>query len=89
MKVLLEIEDGFAKEIFSANSQKTPFEQKLEIKHFLQGYKDILPMVNTASTKEKLATTLLHVLVASYETCWVLGAIARLENDKGTVKVVE
>jgi len=89
MKVMLEIEDGFSKEIFSANEQGTEFEQKLEVKHFLQGYKDILPMVNTASTKEKLASTLLHVLIASYEVCWVLGAIARLENDKGTVKVVE
>lgn len=89
MKVLLEIEGGFVKEIFSANTEKSPFDQKLEIKHFLQGFKDILPIVNTASTKENLATTLLQVLTGADEVCWRLGAIARLENDKGTLKVVE
>jgi hypothetical protein len=81
LKVLLEIEGGFTKEIFNG--------EKAEVKLFLQGFKDIMPLINTASTKEEAIKSLLGVMAMSYDTSWVVGAIARLDNNKGNLKVVE
>lgn len=81
MKVLLEIDGGFTKEIFNGG--------KAEVKLFLQGFKDITPLINTASTKEEAIKSLLGVMAMSYDTSWVIGATARLDNNKGNLKVVE
>lgn len=81
MKVLLEIEGGFTKEIFNG--------EKAEVKLFLQGFKDIMPLINDSPNTKVGFKTLLGILLMSYDTSWVAGAIARLDNDKGNLKVVE
>lgn len=81
MKVLLEIQGGFTKEIFEG--------EKEQIKVFLQGFKEIMPLVNTATSKEEAVKTLLGVVVMAGDVAWMLGAIARLDNSQGKLKVVD
>ena len=45
MKVLLTLDGGFSKEIFNG--------EKAQVKTFLEGYKEVMPLINTASTKEE------------------------------------
>lgn len=81
MKVLLEIEGGFTKEIFEG--------KKEQVKVFLQGFKEVMPLVNTATTKEEAVKSLLGVVVMAGDVSWMLGAMARLDNSQGKLKVVD
>lgn len=81
MKVLLTLDGGFSKEIFNG--------EKAQVKTFLEGYKEVTPLINTASTKEEAVKSLLSVVVMAGDVAWMLGAIARLDNDKGKLEVVE
>ena len=81
MKVMLVIEGGFTKTIFEG--------EKEQVKAFLQGFKEVMPLVNTATTKEDAVKTLLGVVVMAGDVAWMLGAIARLDNNQGKLEVVE
>ena len=81
MKVLLTLDGGFSKEIFNG--------EKAQVKTFLEGYKEVMPLINTASTKEDAVKTLLGVVVMAGDVAWMLGAIARLDNSQGKLEVVE
>ncbi len=81
MKVLLTLDGGFSKEIFSG--------EKAQVKAFLEGFKDVMPLINTASTKEEAVKSLLSVVVMAGDVAWMLGAMARLDNAVGKLEVVE
>lgn len=81
MKVLLTLDGGFSKEIFNG--------EKAQVKAFLEGFKDVMPLINTASTKEEAVKSLLSVIVMAGDVAWMLGAIARLDNSQGKLEVVE
>lgn len=81
MKVLLTLDGGFSKEIFTGD--------KAQVKAFLEGYKEVMPLVNTSTSKEDLAKKLLSVIVMAGDVAWMLGAIARLDNSVGKLEVVE
>ena len=81
MKVMLVIEGGFTKTIFEG--------EKEQVKVFLQGFKEVMPLVNTATTKEEAVKSLLGVVVMAGDVAWMLGAIARLDNSQGKLEVVE
>jgi hypothetical protein len=78
---MLVIEGGFTKTIFEG--------EKEQVKVFLQGFKEVMPLVNTATTKEDAVKTLLSVVVMAGDVAWMLGAIARLDNSQGKLEVVE
>lgn len=80
MKVMLVIEGGFAKTIFEG--------EEAQAKVFLQGFKEVMPLVNTASTKEEAVKSLLSVVVMAGDVAWMLGAIARLDNSQGKLELV-
>jgi hypothetical protein len=81
VKVLLTLDGGFSKEIFNGD--------KAQVKTFLEGYKEVMPLVNTSTSKEDLAKKLLSVIVMAGDVAWMLGAIARLDNSQGKLEVVE
>ena len=91
MKVLLEIEGGFTKEIFEGD--------KGEVTFFARGWKDVVAiMVQTASrvqgaTPEALAKETLKAFLEQVpdtpDHAWIEGCKARLSNSKGKLKVVE
>ena len=80
MKVMLVIECGFTKTIFEG--------EEAQAKVFLQGFKEVMPLVNTASTKEEAVKSLLSVVVMAGDVAWMLGAIARLDNSQGKLELV-
>ena len=80
MKVMLVIEGGFTKTIFEG--------EEAQAKVFLQGFKEVMPLVNTASTKEEAVKSLLSVVVMAGDVAWMLGAIARLDNSQGKLELV-
>jgi len=81
MKVLLTLDGGFSKEIFSG--------EKAQVKTFLEGYKEVMPLVNAAPTKEEAVKSLLSVVVMAGDVAWMLGAIAKLDNNQGKLEVIE
>ena len=80
MKVMLVIEGGFTKTIFEGEEEQA--------KVFLQGFKEVMPLVNTASTTEEAVKSLLSVVVMAGDVAWMLGAIARLDNSQGKLELV-
>lgn len=91
MKVLLEIEGGFTKEIFEGD--------KAEVTFFARGWKDVVAIMTQTSSrwqgaspealaKETLKAFLEQVLDTAPHA-WIEGCKARLANSKGKLKVVD
>lgn len=82
MKVLLTLDGGFSKTIFEGD--------KDEVKRFLQGYKEIMPIINTAGSAGQVVKETIQLMISLPDyRFWGQGAMARLENTQGKLEVVE
>lgn len=82
MKVLLTLDGGFSKTLFEGD--------KDEVKNFLKGYKEIMPMVNSAGMAAHVVKEVIQQMISLKDYhFWGLGAISRLENTQGKLEVVE
>ena len=92
MKVLLEIEGGFTKEIFEGD--------KAEVTFFARGWKDVVAIMTQTKSRVGLGPSpealaqetlkaFLEQVLDTTDHAWIEGCKARLSNSKGKLKVVE
>lgn len=81
MKILLEIEGGFTKEIFEGD--------KAEVTFFVRGWKDVATVLQASSNEDEALSKFLGYVLPTTDNAWFEGCKARLANSKGKLKVVD